>query len=39
LQVHILFDCDEQEIDAALVHAIIRRYKPAGAEYSVSFVT
>jgi phage tail-like protein len=39
LQVHILFDCDEAEIDSSLVHAIIRRYKPAGAEYTVSFVT
>jgi phage tail-like protein len=39
LQVHILFDCGEDEIDSSLVHAIIRRYKPAGAEYTVSFVT
>jgi phage tail-like protein len=39
LQVHILFDCDENEIDSKLAHAIIHRYKPAGAVYTVSFVS
>jgi phage tail-like protein len=39
LQVHVLFDCNEDEIDSKLVHDIIRRYKPAGAVYTVSFVS
>jgi len=39
LQVHIVFDCREDEISLGLVHDIIRRYKPAGAVYTVSFVT
>jgi phage tail-like protein len=39
LQVHIVFDCPESEVNTALVHDIIRRYKPAGTVYTVSFVT
>ncbi len=39
LQIHILFDCQPEELDLSLVHAIIRNYKPAGAVYTVSFVT
>jgi len=39
LQIHVLFNCDEDEVDTSLAHAIIRRYKPAGAEYSISFLT
>ena len=39
LQVHIVFDSPESEVDLPLVHDIIRRYKPAGTVYTVSFVT
>ncbi|HEY7467295.1 MAG TPA: phage tail protein [Dehalococcoidia bacterium] len=39
LQVHIVFNCQESETNLALVHDIIRRYKPAGTVYTVSFVT
>lgn len=39
LQIHIVFDCREEEVNLGLVHDIIRRYKPAGAVYTVSFVT
>jgi phage tail-like protein len=39
LQFHVLFDCREDEVDAALVHAIIRRYKPAAAVYSLSYTS
>ena len=39
LQVHVVFNCQESEINSALVHAIIRRYKPAETVYTVSYVT
>jgi phage tail-like protein len=39
LQVHVVFDCPEGEVNTALVHDIIRRYKPAGTVYTVSYVT
>ena len=39
LQIHIVFPCNENEMDSALVNAIIRRYKPAETVYTVSYVT
>jgi phage tail-like protein len=39
LRFHVLFKCYENEIDTSLAHAIIRRYKPAGAVYTLSFIT
>jgi phage tail-like protein len=39
LQIHIVFACRESEVNVALIHDIIRRYKPAGTVYSLSFVT
>ncbi len=37
LQVQVLFDCREDEVDTSLVHAIIRRYKPAETVYALVF--
>lgn len=39
LRFHILFDCREDEVNSALVDAIIRRYKPAAAVYSISYAS
>ncbi|MPZ49092.1 MAG: hypothetical protein GEU75_07290 [Dehalococcoidia bacterium] len=37
LRLYVLFDCNEGDIDTPLAHAIIQRYKPAGAVYTLSF--
>src|SRR6266498_1982918 len=38
LQFHVAFDCRQSEVDAALVHAIIGRYKPVHVTYTVSYL-
>jgi len=38
LQFHVAFDCRQSEVDPALVHAIIGRYKPVHVTYTVSYL-
>ena len=38
LQISVVFNCNENEIDSALVNATIQRYKPAETVYTVAFV-
>jgi len=37
LRFHVVFDCPAAAVDQPLAHAIIRRYKPAHASYTLSF--